>query len=127
MTDLKHIIALAEAATPGPWKQHLVDETTIVSETAIEIGTTCDSSQAERDDGYNVEYERMEADAAFIAAANPAVVKAMAERLIEAAEVIQAFACDNYDCNAFYCEKANGENPYCQHLAARRWRFAPLI
>lgn len=69
MTDQKieEIRARAEKATPGPWKTHLVDDTSVVTEDGTDVCTTCDSSQAEREDGYNVEYERMEADAAFIA------------------------------------------------------------
>lgn len=81
MTNLRE---LAKAATPGPWKTHLVDDTTVIGPDGVDVCTTCDSSQAEREDGYNVEYERMEADAAFIAAANPAAISALYAELDEA-------------------------------------------
>lgn len=89
MTDQSQIDqwrALAEAATPGPWKLHLVDDTTIISNNGLDICTTCDSAEVERHDSYNIEYERMEADAAFIAASREAVPALIAEveRLREA-------------------------------------------
>lgn len=65
--DIEAIKKRTEAATEGPWKTHLVDDTSIVTEDGTDVCTTCDSTQAEREDGYNVEYERMEADAQFIA------------------------------------------------------------
>lgn len=58
---------LLAKATPGPWSTHLVDDTTIMSP-AREVATTCDSSQTDREDGYDIEYEQMEADAVLIAA-----------------------------------------------------------
>jgi TRAP-type mannitol/chloroaromatic compound transport system substrate-binding protein len=73
MTDLRKA---AEAATPGPWKTHLIDDTTIVSD-RVDVATTCDSSNVERSDSYNNDFERMEADAAYIAAANPQAILAL--------------------------------------------------
>lgn len=64
---VEELRGLLAKATPGPWSTHLVDDTTIISPVR-EIGTTCDSSQTERDDGYNIQYEQMEADAALIVA-----------------------------------------------------------
>ena len=64
MTDLRKILA---EATPGPWKTHLVDDTTIIATDGTDVATTCDSANVERSDAYNVESERMEADARLIA------------------------------------------------------------
>ena len=69
--DLQDLREAAGKATPGPWQTHLVDDTTVIAPDRCEVCTTCDSANTERDDAYNVEYERMEADAAYIAAANP--------------------------------------------------------
>jgi len=66
-------------ATEGPWNTHLVDDTCVVSADGTEVCTTCDSSQTERDDGYNIEYERMEKDAAFIAHARQDIPDLLAE------------------------------------------------
>ncbi len=56
-----------EGVTKWPWNTHLVDDTTIISPDGTVVATTCDSAETEREDGYNIEYERMERDAAFIA------------------------------------------------------------
>ena len=64
IAELRSLLA---KATLGPWSTHLVDDTTIMSP-AREVATTCDSSQTDREDGYNIEYEQMEADAALIVA-----------------------------------------------------------
>lgn len=85
---IEELRGLLAKATPGPWSTHLVDDTTIISPDR-EVGTTCDSSQTERDDGYNIEYERMEADAAFIVAAVnalPALLDLAARALSERGE-----------------------------------------
>lgn len=66
---MDNLRAILDAATPGSWKTHLVDDTTIVSDAGVEVATTCDSSNTQRADAYNVEYERMEADARLIAMA----------------------------------------------------------
>ena len=75
--DIDALEALEKAATPGPWKTHLVDDTCICASDGCEVATTCD------EDGYNIAYERMEADAAFIVAlrnAAPALIAAYRER-----------------------------------------------
>lgn len=69
---IEELRGLLAKATPGPWSTHLVDDTTIISPTR-EVATTCDSVQAEREDGYNIEYEQMEADAALIVAMRSAL------------------------------------------------------
>jgi len=80
MTDLRKILA---EATPGPWKTHLVDDTTIIATDGTDVATTCDSANVERSDAYNVEYERMEADARLIALAPQ-----LAAALIKAEEAL---------------------------------------
>lgn len=91
-SDIQALLSLEEKATPAPWRTHVVDDTCIVSE-RCEVATTCDSANAEREDGYNVEYERMEADAAFIVAlrnAFPALIKALRDAEKEADEQLEA-------------------------------------
>lgn len=89
---------LAEKATPGPWKTHLVDDTCIVAD-SVNVATTCDSSNVERSDSYNNDFERMEADAAYIAAANPQTSLALLDerdaltaRVAELEEALRPFA-----------------------------------
>ena len=75
MSDLEKLLA---EATPGPWRTHTVDETSIVGPDGSDVATTCDSSNTERSDAYYVEYERMEADARLIALA-PSLAAALGE------------------------------------------------
>ena len=84
MTDLRKIL---DEATPGPWKTHLVDDTTIIATDGTDVATTCDSANVERSDAYNVEYERMEANARLIALAPD-----LAAALIKAEEALRPFA-----------------------------------
>jgi hypothetical protein len=87
MTDLRKIL---DEATPGPWKTHLVDDTTIIATDGTDVATTCDSANVERSDAYNVEYERMEADARLIALAPQlaaALIKAE-DALAESVEIV---------------------------------------
>ena len=88
--ELDAIEVRAAKATEGPWNTHLVDDTCVVSADRTKVCTTCDSSQTERDDGYNIEYERMEKDAAFIAHARqdvPALIAALREAQAENARL----------------------------------------
>lgn len=80
---MKNLEKLLAEATPGPWRTHTVDETSIVGPDGSDVATTCDSSNTERSDAYNVEYERMEADARLIALA-PSLAAALlvAERAL---------------------------------------------
>ncbi len=84
MTDLRKIL---DEATPGPWKTHLVDDTTIIATDGTDVATTCDSANVERSDAYNVEYERMEADARLIA-----LTPQLAAALIKAEEALASIA-----------------------------------
>lgn len=79
---IEELQGLLAKATPGPWSTHLVDDTTIMSP-AREVATTCDSSQTDREDGYDIEYEQMEADAALIVAMRNAL-PALLDRLEKA-------------------------------------------
>ncbi len=85
ITDQKldELQALCEAATPGPWITHLVDDTTVVVPNGIDVCSTCLESEVERDDSYNIHYERMEADAAFIAGLNPQTALSLIKRVRE--------------------------------------------
>lgn len=88
--DIAAIRERCEKATEGPWKTHLVDDTSVVSLTGTDSCTTCDSSQAEREDGYNIEYERMETGATFIAHARTDIPALLADRdrLVEALQYV---------------------------------------
>ena len=72
MTDPTELRRLAEAATPGPWRTSKADDTAIMS---------FDNDVAHTVGIYEVEAETMEADAAYIAAANPAAILALLDRL----------------------------------------------
>jgi hypothetical protein len=68
----------------------LVDDTTIIATDGTDVATTCDSANVERSDAYNVEYERMEADARLIALAPQlaaALIKAE-DALAESVEIV---------------------------------------
>ena len=72
MTD-DELRRLAEAATPGPWKVERDDPSPDVHDaTGSVIATTMHSDLSRMEDGHN---------AAFIAAANPAAVLALLDRL----------------------------------------------
>ena len=79
-----------EGVTPGPWRTHLVDDTTIINPDRTVVATTCDSAETEREDGYNIEYERMECDAAHIARCDPGAIRAAMDELIESRAAIAA-------------------------------------
>lgn len=64
--------AIAQAATPGEWRQHLVDNTTIISGTRDEI---CCTFYPEADQ------EQCEANAAHIAAFSPATALALLDEM----------------------------------------------
>jgi hypothetical protein len=77
MTDaeLAALEAAARAATPGPWFRAIANDTAIRSDD-VDIAQTVGA--------YELEWERMEADAAYIAAANPAAILALIQRVREA-------------------------------------------
>ena len=93
--DLPRLVALAKAATPGPWRTHMADDTYIISDT---------HDVAAISGNYENDAKRMEADAAYIAAADPTTILALigqlevmeqkavgiAMRLLEAERVVEA-------------------------------------
>jgi len=82
MIDLPRLAALAEAATPGPWKTAITDDTFV---------TSYHTDIAEMYGDYDTDSEIMEANAAYIAAADPTTILAMIRRLQAAeAEVLAA-------------------------------------
>lgn len=64
--------AIAQAATPGEWLQHLVDNTTVISGTRDEICCTFYPA---------ADQEQCEANAAHIAAFSPATALALLDEL----------------------------------------------
>ena len=72
--DLSRLESLARKATPGPWFRPIANDTAVRSDD-VDIAQTVGA--------YELEWERMEADAAYIAAANPAAVLALIERVRE--------------------------------------------
>lgn len=74
--DVDELRRLAQAATPGPWKQHLVDDT-CVTDDRRDICTTFPEGGYDDDVDFNTDIEGRERDAAFIAAANPAAIIAI--------------------------------------------------
>ena len=75
--DLPRLAALAEAATPGPWRTHLADDTAVIAINRWEIAGM-------RGD-YDTDHKSMEANAAYIAAADPTTTLALIRQL-QAAE-----------------------------------------
>ncbi len=61
--------ALAEKATLGPWRQHLVDDTTIIDATGEFVASTFPEGGMDDDIDYATDTEQREHSAAFIAAA----------------------------------------------------------
>jgi len=68
--DLDKLEGLAKAATKGPWK--VVEDTIVISETSL-LAHVCDE--------YGWADENHEANAVYIAAANPAVILALIAEL----------------------------------------------
>lgn len=98
MKDFSELVRLAEAATPGPWKQHLVDDTTVICSHG---DVCCTFANGGRDDDvdFDTDTERCEANAAFIAAANPQTILALTARVKELEEALKPFAehAEKYD------------------------------
>jgi len=81
--EIEALLKLAVAATPGPWKQHLVDDTTVIC-SQREICCTFAKGGLSDDLDFNSDTEQFEVDAAFIAAANPVVLKALCTLALQA-------------------------------------------
>lgn len=67
--SLSKLMAVADKATDGPWRTHLVDSTQVVSG-QFDIASAC----SDRDD-YDTDYERIEANATHISTFDPPTVK----------------------------------------------------
>jgi len=91
MTDYSELVRLAEAATPGPWKQHLVDDTTVICSHG---DVCCTFANGGRDDDvdFDTDTERCEANATFIAAANPQAILTLIKRVKELETALKPFA-----------------------------------
>ena len=70
---------LAEKATKGPWRQHLVDDTTVIDATGEPIAETFPEGGVDEDIDFATDTEQREANAAFIAAARAALPAALDE------------------------------------------------
>lgn len=77
----KTLLELARKATPGPWKQHLVDDTTVVAKD-FDVCCTFPSGGLDDEVDFTATIEQHEINAAFIAAANP-------QRIIELCEALE--------------------------------------
>ena len=75
--EISALRALAEKATPGPWRQHLVDDTTVVDRFGEEIAQTFPEGGNNDDVDFATNTEQREDDAAFIAAARDALPRAL--------------------------------------------------
>ena len=78
MTKLQELIKLADAATPGPWE---VDQRICLVR--------------ESNGGHTVKSQPC--NLSFIAAANPATIKRMAELLVQCREALSAMDNDDWD------------------------------
>jgi len=93
MIDLDALRKAAEAATPGPWRTTLVDDTRI--ETDCHSPVACTASETDYEDNYHEYYKR---DATYIAAADPTTVLSLiAENKIMRSAVISEVKDDRGD------------------------------
>jgi hypothetical protein len=84
MTDfsparIAELRALAEKATKGPWRQHLVDDTVIIDYDGNTIAETFPEGGVDDKIDYDTDTEQREHNAAFIAAARDALPAALDE------------------------------------------------
>lgn len=82
----KTLLKLAREATPGPWKQHLVYDTTVVAKD-FDVCRTFPSGGLDDEVDFTATIEQHEINAAFIAAANP-------KRIIELCEALEGVLSD---------------------------------
>lgn len=92
--SLSKLMAVADKATDGPWRTHLVDNTQVVSG-QFDIANACSDS-----DDYDTDYERIEANATHIATFDPPTVK----RLLAIARAAAVFLDD--------CPIGDDDKPY---------------
>ena len=79
--DIDELQATAKAATPGPWKLSKHGKRVLAD---IVIDHNGAKFQVERQVSYSAPHKKQEQDAAYIAAANPAVVDTLIDRLRKA-------------------------------------------
>jgi len=79
LSELPALRALYEKATPGPWLQHLVDDTIVIDRFSAEIAHTFPEGGEDDDVDFATDTEQRERDAAFIAAARTALPAALDE------------------------------------------------
>lgn len=87
--DISALRALAEKATPGPWRQHLVDDTVVIDATGEVIAETFPDGGVDDDIDFATDTEQREANAAFIAAARDALPRACATIEAQAKEIAE--------------------------------------
>ncbi len=89
--DLATLRRMAEAATPGPWHFHQDDGT------ALDISEVC-IPRPEEDVDLSIASLLEDRDGAFIAAANPATVLALLDRLERAERELEVAMAPHSDC-----------------------------
>lgn len=92
--DLDALEKLADAATPGPWISETGTDTVWIGPSKAKAAKVARIvCPIEIGPGYRTEYvDQQTANAAFIAAANPATIKALIAELKEARELMEPFA-----------------------------------
>jgi len=96
--DLDDLEAKARAATPGPWRQGHVERSHVFCP-ASHVDRMADERNLLR---LNPHFP-YEADAAFIAAANPTAVLWMVERIRQLEEIASCSVCGALPTQALYC------------------------
>lgn len=66
---LAAIMEAAEKATPGPWKTHLVDDTSVINCDGNSVCETCAEGGIDADVDYELNWDEREATAVFIVSA----------------------------------------------------------
>lgn len=115
--------ALEKAATPGPWRLARSDDTTIVKDDAETDGALLVCSTCPEGANYEIDYERMEKDAAYIFTlrnAAPALLDA-AEALPKAQARIAELERETFALAADQCHAGYGDdfgNHRCKEVDA---------
>lgn len=121
--------ALLAKATPGPWHQHVVDDTTIIAEGGFEIGSTWPGGGVDADRDFSAPVEQHEHNAALIVAMRndlPDLLDA-AERASRAREDALREAADAGDCiHAIEWHKPDGEYAEGYRASAADYQAAIL-
>jgi hypothetical protein len=103
MTDLDDLEAKARAATPGPWDNHSINGEPIESVWLADGSVV--ATWAIKEPRFEFHAPQARADAAFIAAANPAAVLELVQRLRAAEAIVRDLAaCDPRDPEFWKCQ-----------------------